>query len=64
MENASLIFANDMDIHFETNNILIRFGNIVIGTEAAPINGRVRITMHGEQEDLQFPMVGNKGLSV
>lgn len=64
VENASIIFANNMDIHFEAHNIIVRHGNIIIGTEEAPITGKVRITMFGVEEDKQFPIVGNKGLSV
>lgn len=47
VDNATIIFANDKDIHFEANNILVRGGNVVIGTEASPVTGKVRITMHG-----------------
>lgn len=51
VENASIIFAHDKQIHFEAHNIIVRNGNVIIGTEDSPIVGSVRITMHGEISD-------------
>lgn len=64
VENATIIFANDKDIHFEAHNIIVRYGNVIIGTEDSPITSKVVITMHGEMKDTQFPTIGNKGLSI
>ncbi|EAR99597.2 IPT/TIG domain protein (macronuclear) [Tetrahymena thermophila SB210] len=64
VDNASLIFANDKNIHFEAHNILVQQGRVIIGTQASPVTGNIRITMHGTQDEKQFPTVGNKGLSL
>ncbi|EAR87205.2 IPT/TIG domain protein (macronuclear) [Tetrahymena thermophila SB210] len=64
IQNANLIFANNMNIHLETNSILVQSGNVVIGTQSSPVTGNVRITLYGQQSDKQFPTVGNKGLSI
>lgn len=64
VEQSTIIFANNMDIHFEARNIIVKEGNVIIGTQDAPITGKVRITMYGDSIDTQFPTIGNKGLSV
>ncbi|KAL4484526.1 hypothetical protein ABPG74_019703 [Tetrahymena malaccensis] len=64
LQNANLIFANNMNIHLEANNILVQSGNVVIGTQSSPVTGNIRITLYGQQADKQFPTVGNKGLSI
>lgn len=51
VEEATLIFANNMDIHFEAYNIIVKTGKVIIGTEDAPITGTVRITMYGTSTD-------------
>ncbi|KAL4508253.1 hypothetical protein ABPG72_003557 [Tetrahymena utriculariae] len=64
VDNASIIFANDKNIHFEAHNILVQQGRVIIGTQSSPVTGNIRITMHGTQDDKQFPTVGNKGISL
>jgi len=39
-------------------------GNITIGTYDTPITNKIEIVLHGNKEDKQLPMYGNKVIAM
>ena len=62
---GSLIFEPKKgdDTHhrtFQAGYIIIREGNLEIGTEEHPYTSNLEIILHGEKKDPQLPLFGNK----
>jgi len=55
----------EMDLSFDAHYIMVRNGNLIIGTESQPImNNKIIVTLHGRRDDKHLPAVGNKVLSI
>lgn len=48
---GNLIFADNIDMEFHANYILIRRGKLIIGTTAAPYSSNLVISLHGNYWD-------------
>ena len=60
---GGLIFE-DKNINFGCEYIMVRNGFVRIGTEAAPIQSNITLTLYGDRDDEQLPIFGNKVLGM
>lgn len=60
---GTLIFE-DKDLTLDAHYIINMHGRIQIGTEDAPIQNKITITLHGKKEEKQLPEYGNKCIGV
>ncbi|KAJ9512732.1 hypothetical protein QJQ45_019041, partial [Haematococcus lacustris] len=64
--DGSLTFDdnNSTEIQLQANYILVKGGNLTIGTPASPYLGRARITLHGPPYSRELPQYGAKTIAV
>lgn len=56
--------ANPKDITIDAHFIYVRNGQFRAGTEDAPYQSNLTITLHGQRGDREIPIFGNKVLAV
>jgi hypothetical protein len=61
---GSIIWADETDSEFKASFIVIRGGQLKIGSKESPYTKKLKITLFGNKDDKQLPMVGNKHISV
>ncbi|CAD8178892.1 unnamed protein product [Paramecium pentaurelia] len=59
---GTLTFSDDLDTSMDAHYIIIREGKFNIGTDSIAHQHKVQITLHGNEEDVQMPVMGNKVL--
>lgn len=64
IENGSLKFEDTRDYKIKANNILIRSGNFIIGTEKLPFKHKFELIFTSTKKDPTLPIFGNKVLAV
>jgi hypothetical protein len=55
-----ITWSDDKDMTFDAMYIIVRGGAFQVGTEAAPYQNQLIITMHGNYQDSQLPEFGSK----
>ncbi len=62
---GNLIFDDTQpNVHLQANYIIVKGGNLTIGTPDKPYTNKATITLHGKPTALDLPMYGAKALGV
>ena len=59
-----LIWADEQDLTFDAENIIVKKGRVLIGTEDSPHQHRLELTLHGDKESFGKSVYGVKGIYV
>lgn len=62
VQNATIEFADEIDMTIEAGFITLRGGQFIAGTEESPYQHELTFIMHGSYYGTQQPMFGNKGI--
>lgn len=62
VEGGKIKFADEQDMTFDAHYFVINSGSFEAGTEAQPYQHKLVFTMHGNRDDKQLPIYGNKNI--